>query len=215
MYDEIFDKEIYRFVCDTESPLVIDCGSNIGLSIIYFKKLFPRCRVMAFEPDKKVFEILEFNVSSFGFSNVEIFDKAVWNSETTLEFMSEGADGGRVVATEDQSYSKYSVNTIRLRDYLKEPVDFLKIDIEGAETEVIQDCEDLLPNIRNLFIEYHSFVDRPQTLHTLTTILFESGFRVHIHPPIISPHPFVSRNVHMGMDMQLNIFAFRDNYEMS
>ncbi|HEY9295152.1 MAG TPA: FkbM family methyltransferase, partial [Phormidium sp.] len=211
MYDEIFQKEIYKFTCDHESPLIVDCGSNIGLSIIYFKKIFPHSKILAFEPDRKVFQVLNSNIASFDFTNIKVINKAVWHSETTLEFMSEGADGGRVVETDGQNFSKYSVETVRLRDYLQGAVDFLKIDIEGAEIEVLQDCKDLLHNVSNLFIEYHSFVDRPQAIHLLTSILFEAGFRVHIHPSIISPHPFVSRIIHMEMDMQLNVFAYRDN----
>jgi FkbM family methyltransferase len=215
MYDEIFNSEIYKFTCDHDRPLIIDCGANIGLSIIYFKQLFPKAKILAFEPDRKAIASLRFNIESFGFSDVQVLERAVWNEETTLEFLAEGADGGRIVAIENQNFSKHIVETVRLRDYLQEQVDFLKIDIEGAETEVILDCRDLLKNIRNLFIEYHSFVERPQTLHVITSVLAEAGFRIHIHPPVISPHPFVSRNVHMGMDMQLNIFAFRDSHEMS
>jgi FkbM family methyltransferase len=210
MFDEIFRKEIYKFDSENKAPLIIDCGANIGLSVIYFKQLFPRARILAFEPDKTVFKVLQSNVSSFNFSDVDVFDVAVWDSETTLEFMAEGADGGRVVETDSNDFSRYLVKTIRLRDYLTESVDFLKLDIEGAETKVIQDCQDLLPNIKNLFIEYHSFADRPQTLHILTTILFEAGFRVFIHPPVVSPRPFVIKSVHMGMDMQLNLFALNE-----
>lgn len=215
MYDEIFNREIYKFNCGNKRPLIIDCGANIGLSVIYFKHLFPSCKILTFEPDKKAVEVLLHNIQSFGFSDVQVIEKAVWNSDTTIEFMAEGADGGRVVVTEGHDFSKYVVSTARLRDYLNQVVDFLKIDIEGAETEVILDCKDLLSNVRNLFIEYHSFADRPQTLHTILDILSLAGFRVHIHPPIVSPHPFVERNVYMGMDMQLNIFAFRDSHEMS
>lgn len=214
MYDEIFNKEIYKFTCDHDRPFIIDCGANIGLSIIYFKRLFPNARILAFEPDKKAVDSLRFNLESFGFSDAQVLEKAVWTEETSLEFLAEGADGGRIVATEEPNFSKHIVKTVRLRDYLQGPIDFLKIDIEGAETEVILDCKDSLKNVNNLFIEYHSFVEKPQTLHLIILVLSELGFRVHIHPPVTSPHPFVSRNVHMGMDMQLNIFAFRDSHEM-
>jgi len=214
MYDEIFKKEIYKFTPSSLKPRIIDCGANIGLSVIYFKKNFPGCRITAFEPDELAYSVLERNVENFCFKNVELVKKAVWVSDEYLEFMSEGADGGRVVETSSESFEKYKVKAERLRNHLEEPVDFLKIDIEGAETEVVQDCKDLLHNVGNLFIEYHSFVNRPQTIHTLTAILFEAGFRVHIHPPVMSPHPFLERIAYMGMDMQLNIFAFRDNYEV-
>src|SRR5688572_8635835 len=50
-YSEIFKRGIYRFETPSESPQIIDCGANIGLSVIYFKRLFPAARITAFEAD--------------------------------------------------------------------------------------------------------------------------------------------------------------------
>lgn len=207
MYREIFEQEIYRFRARTEAPYIIDCGSNIGLSVLYFKKLYPACRIVAFEPDDRIFAVLQRNIRRSGHEDVELHCRALWTEETSLSFMSEGADGGRL-ATEGDSRDKM-VRTVRLSDYLDGHVDFLKLDIEGAETEVLADCADKLSNVENLFVEYHSFANQPQTLHVLTGLLAEAGFRLHVHPQGMSPRPFISRNVYGRMDMQLNIFAFR------
>jgi len=207
MHGEIFEQQIYCFEASTPQPLIIDGGANIGLSVIYFKELYPESRIIAFEPDEEVFAVLQRNVEKNGYQQVELLQRALWSSETTLSFMHEGADGGRIAEPQDTNCR--SIRTARLRDYLDRHVDFLKLDIEGAETEVLLDCADLLYNVENLFVEYHSFVTRPQTLHTLMEILANAGFRLHIHPPITSPQPFLRRNVHLDMDMQLNIFAFR------
>ena len=209
MYREIFEQQIYKFKASIKNPLIIDGGANIGLSLIYFKQLYPDSKVIAFEPDPNVFRILQENTEKFQLTDVTLLNKALWSSETILEFMAEGADGGRVVET-DQSNYKHQVPAIRLREYLNQPVHFLKLDIEGAETEVLKDCQDLLGNVENLFVEYHSFVNQKQTLNILIDILSDAGFRLHIHPPATSPQPFFNRNIHLGMDMQLNIFAFRD-----
>src|SRR5688500_1422830 len=63
MYDEIFRNEIYRFVSDSANPFVIDCGANIGISILYFKQVYPACRILAFEPDPAIFTYLSKNIS--------------------------------------------------------------------------------------------------------------------------------------------------------
>lgn len=207
MYREIFEREIYRFRAKSESPYIIDCGANIGLSAIYFKRLYPRSRVVAFEPDDKVFEVLARNLRLHDCADVELHNRAVWSSETTLSFVNEGADGGHVSRI-GESGDK-AVRTVRLRDYLSEPVSLLKIDIEGAETQVLQDCADLLGNVDNLFVEYHSFTEEPQTLHSLMGVLAGAGFRVHVHPENIAPQPFVERTIQANMDLQLNVFAFR------
>ena len=209
MHKEIFEQQIYKFKTKKRKPLIIDCGANIGLSVLYFKQLYPESRIIAFEPDIKVFRVLEKNINEFELYDVNLINRAIWSSETTLEFMSEGADGGRVTQIELER-EKYKVPTVRLRDHLSQPVDFLKLDIEGAETEVIKDCQDLLFNVENCFVEYHSFINEPQTLHMIINILSEAGYRLHIHPPTTSPQPFYHRRVHFGMDMQLNIFAFRE-----
>lgn len=209
MYNEIFEQQIYKFTTKNQQPIIIDCGANIGISVLYFKQLYPNSQIIAFEPDKNIFNILQENINIFDLSNVELHNKAVWSSETVLEFMSEGADGGRVTQIESEK-EKYQVLTARLRDYLSRPVDFVKLDIEGAETEVIKDCKDLLFKVNNLFIEYHSFVNEPQSLHIILNILYEAGFRLHIHTPLTSPQPFSYREVNIGMDMQVNIFAFRE-----
>jgi FkbM family methyltransferase len=209
MRKEVFDQQIYRFKSKTPSPKIIDGGANIGLSVIYFKTLYPNSIITAFEPDSNVFKVLENNVRSFDLENVTLVSKALWKEDRVLEFMAEGADGGRVVELENLR-SIIKVDAIRLRPYLEEHVDFLKLDIEGAETEVLEDCQNLLGNVDNLFVEYHSFVNQSQTLDRLIGILANAGFRLHIHPPATSPQPFYERNVQMGMDMQLNIFAFRD-----
>ena len=47
---ELFGLEIYKFNSEKTEPFIIDCGANIGLSVIYFKKLFPKAKVIAFEP---------------------------------------------------------------------------------------------------------------------------------------------------------------------
>lgn len=209
MYKEIFEQQIYRFKAQNQNPIIIDGGANIGLSVLYFKQLYSNSHIIAFEPDNKVFNTLEKNINACALSDVKLVNKALWSSETVLEFMSEGADGGRVIQIELER-EKYQVSAVCLRDYLTRPVDFLKLDIEGAETEVIKDCQDLLLNVNNMFVEYHSFVNETQSLHFILNVLHEAGFRLHIHPPVTSPQPFYYRQVHLGMDMQLNIFAFRE-----
>src|SRR5258706_10771593 len=61
IYSDIFVQEPYRFRCETETPLIIDGGANVGVSTLYFKRLFPRSRVIAFEADPQTFEALAEN----------------------------------------------------------------------------------------------------------------------------------------------------------
>jgi FkbM family methyltransferase len=208
LYEDLIVREAYRFEADRNEPLIIDGGANIGVSTIFFKKAYPQSRIIAFEPDPEIFKILEENCNAFSLSGVELIQKALWLSDGFLQFKREGSDAGRVARTSDDG-DVIEVPACRLRPYLDEEVDLLKLDIEGAETAVLHDCSDLLSNVRHLFVEYHSFADAPQTLRTICELLNEAGFRLHIQSPMSSRQPFVHRDVYLGMDLQLNIFAFR------
>jgi FkbM family methyltransferase len=209
IYNEIFVKQIYEFQADTENPYIIDAGANIGMSTIYFKQLYPHAEIVAFEPDQSIAKYLYQNIASFGLTNVTVVEKALWNEETVLRFFSEGADGGRVATATDQS-NIIEIPTTRLRKYLNRVVDLLKIDIEGAELTVLEDCKDLLHHVKHLFVEYHSFAGQPQQLAKLIQLLEEAGFRLYISAPgIVSEKPFVDPVVYAGMDGQLNIHAVR------
>ena len=209
MYNEIFEKQIYRFKTTSEKPFIIDCGANIGLSILYFKQLYPNASILGFEPDPNAFETLECNIKHFDYKDVEVIEKGVWNRETTLRFFAEGADGGRISIESDKA-KIIIINTVRLKDFLNRHIDFLKLDIEGAETVVLRDCADLLKNVDRIFVEFHSFIDRQQDLHDLLKVLSESGFRYNIqHVGVFSPTPFIEISSYLNIDNQLNIFAYR------
>jgi FkbM family methyltransferase len=207
MYDEIFEREIYRFVAADDRPRILDCGANVGLSVCYFKRLYPHSRITAFEPDPQVFACLSRNCQALGLDGVELIPQAVWKQAGDLPFRAEGADAGRLAAQDEAQTG--TVKACRLKEFLVEPVDFLKMDIEGAEADVLADCAPELANVRTCFVEYHSFSGRPQQLETVTRVLSEAGFRLHVHPVFWSHHPFVKRREHLGMDLQLNIYAFR------
>jgi FkbM family methyltransferase len=207
--DELFNKEIYKFKSDIPNPLIIDAGANIGLSVIYFKTLYPKSEIIAFEPDSKAFEVLKKNIKTYNFEKVKLIKKALWNEETTLKFYSEGADGGRNALPSDKE-NIINVEAIRLRNYLNNKVDFLKIDIEGAEYTVIKDCQDLLINVKLIFVEYHSFISGEQYLAELLTILKNAGFKVHVTAPsLVANQPFMDLPNYSNMDNQLNIYGIR------
>lgn len=208
-YHELFEEEVYRFGSTKANPHIIDCGSNIGMSIIYFKSLFPGSKIIGFEADPYVFSFLEKNVQSFSFNDVTVINKAVWDAnDESLSFLAEGGAGGRVQEKSEQ-FKFVNVKTARLKDYLTKEIDFLKIDIEGAESRVIADCADNLKSVKNLFIEYHSMDNGCQDLHLILQIVNNAGFRYHIKEAYTTAFPFIERKLNFGMDLQLNIFCYR------
>jgi FkbM family methyltransferase len=164
--------------------------------------------VVAFEADATIFAIMKRNCEAFGFKDVELNAKAVWHANTTLEFLAQGSEIGRVASPAEKNSIK--VPACRLRDYLDQPVDLLKIDIEGAEADVLPDCEDSLRNVRSIIVESHDFVEKPQTLPCMVAILQRAGFRLHVHSLVPAKQPLFERRNNYGMDCQVNLFGFRD-----
>ena len=210
MVDEIHGRGLYTFTAATDAPRILDAGANIGLSVLFFKALYPKARLTAFEADPAIFDYLARNVRSAGIADAELLNVAVWDAPTTLTFDREGADAGRVagvgVALGDR---QVAVPAVRLRDYLTEPIDLLKIDIEGAEMRVLADAADRLGMVERLFVEYHSFATRPQELDELFRLLRTAGMRVWAEAVIPKAHPFCDRRELFGMDLQMNVFADR------
>ena len=207
----IFLDEEYAFASANPAPRIVDVGASIGLSVLYFKRLYPQSRITAFEADPSIFQVLQENVRTFGYGDVELIGKAVWTSDGEMSFAADGADGGSLTPADSQR-RLVRVPTTRLRTFLSEPVDFLKIDIEGAETAVLEDCADLLSGVRFLFVEYHSLAGKPQTLHRLLAVLQAAGFRVALRPASpVSGQPFLQLPRTEGLDLQLNIFASRES----
>lgn len=204
---EFFGDQRLKFTCDRPDPVVIDCGANVGVSVLYFKRLFPQAHITCFEPDVAVFACLEENLRTNGVNDVVCRKEVVWVDDQGVSFGSEGADGGSILRTGNAM----RLPSVRLREVLGQhaSVDLLKVDIEGAETRVLLDCGEALDRVRNLFVEYHSMPGRPQELHDLLALLARNGFRYYIHRiGVYHRHPFAGLE-QAPMDMQLDIHAVR------
>jgi len=205
---EIFGKDIY-FFGEQSAPLIIDCGANIGHSVLYFKERYPNARVEAYEPDPSIFEMLSFNVDSFGLDGVSLHNSAVWKEEGVVEFQREGGFSGRIPMQGDTE-QLIEVDAVPLETILENRhVDFLKLDIEGAEHDVLTSCTDSLHNVDYLFVEYHSHEDTRQGLHEILEIMCENGFRYHVHEAYTRAQPYIDTETMLGMDLQLNIFGIQ------
>jgi FkbM family methyltransferase len=208
-FKEIFADESYQFTTDVAQPVIIDCGANIGTSIAYFRQTYPNARIIAFEADPDIGAVLAKNLQTNGIHNIDVINKAVWINEDGLDFGSGEADAASMFS----ETGRRKVPSVRLRDYLlrETRVDMLKIDIEGAETDVLIDCGDALAHVRNLFIEYHAYIGHPQTLGLIVRLLETQGFRYYVDSNQSRVRPLVNHRYRGNdiMDLQLNISAYR------
>jgi len=207
-YTEIFYKQIYKFKTDNEFPFIIDCGANIGLSVIFFKTNYPNAKILAFEPNIKCFQHLKQNVESILNDDDILENKAVSDKEGVVEFYSEGSDASRIQPLKNIVPTK--TESVTLSKLISKKVDFLKIDIEGEEINVLREIETKLHFVEKVFIEYHSFIETSQNLAEILLILERNNFRYYIeHIGVRSEFPFMKINQYLGMDLQLNIYSFK------
>ena len=198
----------YDFKTNETQPVIYDCGANVGLASLFFATQFPSAKIKAFEADKNISLLTQKNLARNRVSNVEVINKAVWINEEQLNFGSEGADGGSLMNSEGNTQL---VQAFRFRDLIEKEnrIDMLKMDIEGAETDVILDCENSLHHVQNMFLEYHSYTASQQKLSDILGIFEKNGLRYlieNVHKPKL---PFLNKDEGKTMDMQLNIYAYR------
>jgi FkbM family methyltransferase len=210
-YRELFCKEIYQFQSDSDTPIVLDCGSNIGLSVLYFKTIYPKAKVWAFEPDAANFELLTKNIQSNSLQDVIAQPAAVWITDGSIQFSGNGSEASRIDEN-NRNASNHTVPCIRLKNLLCsfERIDFLKMDIEGGEYKVITDCAAELYRVQNFFLEYHGKTTDTNHLTELLEIVDQQGFQAYIKNAADAlVHPFIQKQTNTQFDVQLNIFCYK------
>jgi FkbM family methyltransferase len=183
---EILLNEDYFFDSQVESPSILDCGTHIGVSIYYWKSLFPKAKVIGFEPVPYLREIALANIEENGFSDVVILPYALSESSgeavfrVSKSYSMAGSLANRRELVGDE-IEEIQVECRTLSSFLNDRVDFLKLDIEGSEDSVLMEAENNLANVRNLFCEVHEGLDaKTSRLLPILSILERVGFDVQI-----------------------------------
>ena len=207
LFREIFIDQSYWFTAETPRPFIIDCGANIGMASLYFKALYPAAEILAFEPDPDAFACLGENIRLNGLSGIEIKNKALMGAagETEL-YASKSGPGSLLVsvlrARADGPARK--VPAAKLSEYITRPVDLLKIDIEGAETEALLElrASGRLSMVKRLIMEYHHHIDKAaDSLSEILGALESSGFGYQLGGSLERPF-------HAGQFQNILIYSY-------
>ena len=179
-YRTIFWEGIYDFHSLTEQPFIIDGGSCIGMSTLRFKQLYPGASIICFEPDPDVALLLVENISRNKLDGVEVVVAGLSDKDGELSFQADDSDGGRFVEDAD---GQPPMRIQRLSPYLKDQVDFLKLNIEGHELPVLQEVAESgkLAQVRMMVIEYHGWAGQGQRLGEVLKLLDSEGFKYYVH----------------------------------
>jgi FkbM family methyltransferase len=202
----IFKDKIYDFESTKKSPLIIDGGACIGMSLFYFKKKYPYAKIVAFEPSLDVFKILQKNIKDNNLKDIELLNSGLYDSNSELSFSKNNIDSGKIDNNGD-----IKVRVVKLSDYINEEVDFLKMNIEGAEYSVLKDLNESrkINQIKEMCFEWHSFANQSQNLDEILNILKSNNFKYYISS--FSTSSFGKFKIEKNMEYFIIIYAKQVN----
>jgi FkbM family methyltransferase len=152
---DAISKTAYEWIKNGITPIIIDAGANVGYSSIFFARSFPMAQVIAIEPDVKSYQIL--NINCCDLKRIISINAALWSH----------GNGVRLIDGDKGSWSNSVLDngttpSIQLERALAlvsnaRPL-IIKLDIEGAEREVIEASAETIKSAPCLLIEPHDFM---------------------------------------------------------
>lgn len=178
---EQFVSEIYeKHYNIKKGHVIVDIGANIGIfAVKAAKKVGKSGKIIVMEPEKRNLEFLKKNIQANNLNNVIIVPKGVWSERTTKKIFLRGM-GGHSFFHKSRSYDYINLDTLDniLKDLNIEKINFIKMDIEGAEIEALKGANTTLKKKINLAISgYHKINGNP-TYKAIISLLKKKGFSV-------------------------------------
>ncbi|MDP3986634.1 MAG: FkbM family methyltransferase [Nanoarchaeota archaeon] len=162
-----------------EGDYVLDCGSYNGAFAVYAcKKAGPSGFVICIEPDKENAKILEKNLQLNECKNFIIVQKGLWNKEDTLRFKSKGI-GAKISSKGDVEIKTISIDLLLKKLKINiERINFIKMDIEGAEIKALEGAESLLSKSKPyIAIASYHILDGKKTFSKIEESLNKFGYK--------------------------------------
>ena len=167
---EIFHGTVYTgngFYEPMPGDVVIDGGANIGMFTLYVLSLERSLRVFCFEPFASTRERLQHNIAANGLSDsVTVYPYALFSSRTVMSMKPTPWSGETSFFARWntlQNQPEEEVQCIGLAAALDlcgvDKVDLLKLDVEGAELEIVEGAWQMdWGRVRRIALEFHNFI---------------------------------------------------------
>jgi FkbM family methyltransferase len=155
----VFERQDYRTAPLFSPGWIVDAGAYTGFSAVYFAQRFPQARIIAIEPVRSNYEILLENIASY--PQITPINKALWFENAQLEIHERGT-GAWGYATRPAGAAGQIVghtDTITMDQILQKfapaGIGLLKLDIEGAEKEVLENSASWIGQVDAVAVELH------------------------------------------------------------
>ncbi len=156
----VYEQGTVNFIQEFVKPgfHFVDVGANIGfLSLLAASLVGKKGKVSAFEPVSSTFDLLNENIQLNAFENTQVFPFALGNETKNVEIHSENKNRGGASIINHQKGKGESIEIQKLDGVLnQQKVDFIKIDVEGFEFEVLKGAENLIKTHHPILIIEHT-----------------------------------------------------------
>jgi FkbM family methyltransferase len=171
-----------------KGDIVLDIGANIGYYTLIFAKIIgDEGKVFAFEPDPDNFLLLKKNVELNGYKNVIFVQKAVSNQTGKVKlYISDSNKGDHRIYDPGDGRHSIEIDAIRLDEFFEDfqgKIDFIKMDIQGAEGGALQGMLSLIKKNQNMKIITEFWPDALKLFGTdpaeILKLLIDAGFKLN------------------------------------
>jgi len=194
---EIWKAKIYddsRFPIHSED-VVVDIGGHIGGFAVRAAKLATHGQVFAYEASSKNYTLLKKNRQLNNVDNLHIHNQAVSHQSGEMKFYIPSDNGALGSLLQETDSPMETVQATTLTDIITanniEQINFLKMDVEGAEYDILLNCPtETFKKVKCIVMEYHEFEGDQRNHRDLVKLLQSSGFHVEIEDGIF-PQKFL------------------------
>jgi FkbM family methyltransferase len=184
---EIFAGCAYDFEPARPDPLIVDGGANLGMSVLFFRMRFPQAQIVAVEPHPEAFRLMEENTRGLG-DGIERIRAALTEDGAPATLIAPPSDGASLMSSVDATLvdgAGIAVEGLRLSDLIarqEREIDYLKLDVEGAEYGVVRDLvrTGAIARVREAAIEYHRTPAEPGGPDEIASALRDRGFDITV-----------------------------------
>jgi len=168
-----------------QTDIIIDIGAHVGYFTLYAAKRASNGKILSFEPTKESFSILKKNIEINNFQNTIIENVGVTKvAKKTILFVDNKYSIANTLYNNGKNLEKEEIQTTTLHDicekYDLKKIDFLKMDCEGAEFEIILNTPpEVLKKIQKITAEIHEEMV-PHKIEELIILLEKNGFTVNV-----------------------------------
>ena len=208
----IRENEIIELFRPKQGDIVVDVGAHIGrYTIIASKRVGTNGKVISIEAHPGNYEMLNRNIELNGLTNVTTLNYAVYSKETKIKLFLPGEKSNRTIyntlistrATDEEKFVEVNADT--LDDLLQNneishaDINWIKIDVEGAELEVLKGADSIMSNSKNitLLIEVHDIEDGKNVYRPIMDLMEKYNFKIEFENtwPNGEKHVFLHKQV--------------------